>query len=554
MHRMTEFLYPSQKNQHQPKPKLIGNEEKNKLHDAAVEAIIKDDLPFDHFRKDGMAKFLSTIKPGYHGPNRKFVRKQLSRLYKKRRELIKERLSSVSNISLTTDIWKSPTRQYFICLTCHFVTPTYENESFVLSFRRFPDRHSGKKFRSFIMNELRKMNLGSKVCSITTDSGPDIKCATTNVAAFGFRVSCCAHNLNLVVKNALWLFKTKLPKKLVNTNSLYFYLFFFCRTTSSTTSTSPIQNNNINENSDDETSSFYDSEEIFEQDVSEYDYNSDGSDENDPTNDSNITYASSDEELSDSIDEDDNEDGNTTEGESLLQSDDANQSPNNEQIIAEIVSDPISLKLTMYNVLQRVRKLIKFIRKSYPLDNYVRQQIQLKKIEIIRHIEGQKPKIIKLKDIIMDFKIRWNTTYLMLERFIAISAIITDITLSPSIQIGLKKRQYEKLRKSSFSRFDWLCLTALKNVLFPFYIATTLLSGSKYPTLSLSYPVLLALKTFLTIKNTNDDPLESALKELLLIEFKYYFGEQISWEQKRATLVCIIILQNNEILKTNAYL
>jgi hypothetical protein len=225
---MTEFFYPSQKNQYQPKLKSIANEEKKKFDDAAVEAIIKDDLPFNHFRKEaGMAKFLSVIKPGYQGPNRKYVRKQLARLYKQRRKLIKEKLSSVLYISLTTDVWKSPTRQYFICLTCHFVNSQYENESFVLSFRRFPDKHSGKKFRSFIHNELRKMNLEFKVCSITTDSGPDIKCATTNVAAFGIRISCCAHNFNLIVQNALWLFKTKLPKKLVNISSQYFYLFFF---------------------------------------------------------------------------------------------------------------------------------------------------------------------------------------------------------------------------------------------------------------------------------------------------------------------------------------
>ncbi|CAF4174264.1 unnamed protein product, partial [Rotaria magnacalcarata] len=65
----------------------------------------------------------------------------------------------------------------------------------------------------------------------------------------------------------------------------------------------------------------------------------------------------------------------------------------------------------------------------------------------------------------------------MISRFIALSSIITDITVLPSIEIGLKKKQYEKLQQLSFSRFDWSILAALKNVLFPFYRATTLLSG-----------------------------------------------------------------------------
>lgn len=146
----------------------------------------------------------------------------------------------------------------------------------------------------------------------------------------------------------------------------------------------------------------------------------------------------------------------------------------------------------------------------------------------------------------MDFRIRWNTTYVMLSRFIAISSIITDITLSPSTSIGLKKKQYEKLRKLSFTRFDWLCLSALENILYPFYHATTLLSGSKYPTLSIGYSVLTALKNFLTTTK-RDQALENALKQFLLIQFNYYFEQETSWEQKCATLVCITVFDSGTV-------
>ncbi|CAF4543990.1 unnamed protein product, partial [Rotaria magnacalcarata] len=60
----------------------------------------------------------------------------------------------------------------------------------------------------------------------------------------------------------------------------------------------------------------------------------------------------------------------------------------------------------------------------------------------------------------------------MISRFIALSSIITDITVLPNIEIGLKKSQYEKLQQLSFSRLDWSILAALKNVSFPFYRAT----------------------------------------------------------------------------------
>lgn len=209
-HQMLDFLYPSQKKQHQAKAKekLITSEEKKQFDEAAIEAIVQDGLPFNHFHKRGMKKFLSIIKTGYKGPHRKTVRKRLGILYQQRREMIKNMLSSVSYVSLTTDVWKSSNNEYFICLTCHYVTSSYQNDSFILSFRRFDSKHTGQKFRSFINGELKKMNLELKVHSITTDGGADIKLATSG-GDFGVRISCAAHNINLIVKNALCLFKKK---------------------------------------------------------------------------------------------------------------------------------------------------------------------------------------------------------------------------------------------------------------------------------------------------------------------------------------------------------
>ena len=151
--------------------------------------------------------------------------------------------------------------------------------------------------------------------------------------------------------------------------------------------------------------------------------------------------------------------------------------------MAEIVSNFNLLSSAIHNLLQRVRKLIKFIKKSSVLDRYIRQQIRLKNMELDRPIQ-QQIKSTKLNNVALDFRIRWNTTYVMISRFISLSSIITDITLSSSIESGLNKNQCKKLRELSFSRLDRLILTALKAVLFPFYHATKLLSGSKLSNLT----------------------------------------------------------------------
>ncbi|CAF1242477.1 unnamed protein product [Rotaria sordida] len=279
------------------------------------------------------------------------------------------------------------------------------------------------------------------------------------------------------------------------------------KSSSTTTSSKP-----NDDDSNNETTSYSDSEN--EEDSSDNDYISDDSNSNDYSNDSPITYLSTDEELPPSSDEDENE--NTNDELPLSQSNINNQRQTNDELIIELISNTDSLILFIYNLLQRVRCLISFIKKSYPLDRYIRHQIHLKNIEIKRYAQEQKTKPIKLHGIVMDFRIRWNTTYVMLSRFIAISSIITDVTLSPSIEI------------------------VLKNVLFPFYRATKLLSGSKYPTLSIGYSVLVALKNFLTTAES-DEALENAFKKLLLIQFNYYFEEETSLKQKHTILVRLTV-------------
>lgn len=226
VHNMREFLYPSQLPISRRKDALIPAEEKKKLNEAAINAIVRDALPFNHFKKPGMLKFLSTIKPGYKGPHRKTVRKRLEKLYWKRRQTIRKILSNVSSVSLTADLWKSPSRVSFLCLTCHYLNDSLENKSMVISFRRFNGEHSGMKIRSFIIRELKKLDIQYKVRSITTDSGSNIKSATSGDEEFGLRITCAAHNINLIVRKSLWLFDRNKSMRYVKYEYFFFSLYF----------------------------------------------------------------------------------------------------------------------------------------------------------------------------------------------------------------------------------------------------------------------------------------------------------------------------------------
>ncbi|CAF1314434.1 unnamed protein product [Didymodactylos carnosus] len=153
-----------------------------------------------------MREFLDIAVPGYKGVHRKTVHKRLSTLYSEYRHELREVLSKVSDIALTSDVWKNNARTHFICLTAHYYDENYKYVSRIIGFRRLRGQHLAIRLRRFIRYEIEKLQITSKIRSITTDKGSDINCAA-NTLEFGTKTSCLAHNLNLVISNGLWLWK-----------------------------------------------------------------------------------------------------------------------------------------------------------------------------------------------------------------------------------------------------------------------------------------------------------------------------------------------------------
>ncbi|CAF2951319.1 unnamed protein product [Rotaria sp. Silwood2] len=91
--------------------------------------------------------------------------------------------------------------------------------------------------------------------------------------------------------------------------------------------------------------------------------------------------------------------------------------------------------------------------------------------------------------LVTDIEIRWNTTFIMVDRFITHQAIIDDIN-SRSFKIpNISSVQQLQLgnKKFEFTNEDWCTIKDLQNVLKPFFGATTAISAKSYPTLALAY-------------------------------------------------------------------
>jgi hypothetical protein len=122
--------------------------------------------------------------------------------YKKKLKCL---LDKLSNISVTTDLWKNRRSEYFLSLTGHFFDSELNFHSLILAFRKFNSSHTSQKLKKFIICELKNLGILEKVISITTDNEASIKLACSEVSSTSKRYSCMAHNLNLCIKNGLRL-------------------------------------------------------------------------------------------------------------------------------------------------------------------------------------------------------------------------------------------------------------------------------------------------------------------------------------------------------------
>ncbi|CAF4960902.1 unnamed protein product, partial [Rotaria sp. Silwood1] len=408
------------------------------------------------------------------------------------------------------DLWLNSRRTHFLTITPHYYDEHMKHSSTVICFRRFRGRHFAYRLNSFIIKEIQKLNIQSKIVAVTTDSGADIK-AATSTNQFGTWYSCDAHNINLMVSSSLCLWKKpKNSKKLPSPT-----------TTSS------------NHDSDEELNEMrvIDNDEVPDEFVEDDNDNAEDDDSIVKEPDENETDTSSSSNTS-----------SEEEEEYLTSSQQEKQSEEPQQELEKLLSNPEELKNKINLLLKKLRKLISMIHKSSILTSFIRNEIQRKQIDLDAINNSNDQNNIKINELVKDFYVRWNSTYLMLIRVIAIQQIINDITYTPQARIGLTFKQIKKLKSLTNSHLDWELLQGLANVLAPFSLATSCLSGSKYVTLSLSYWVQKNLYTYLSTATIN--PLENMLKRLLLNKFILYFESKATPQQKNGKLIAAYLDPN----------
>ena len=169
-----------------------------------------------------------------------------------------------------------------------------------------------------------------------------------------------------------------------------------------------------------------------------------------------------------------------------------------------------------------MRKIIKMINQSSVIKRHV--------------IEKAKSLSFDCCDFIIDFSVRWNTTFLMLERFYKLKLIVDEITCNPQLIHGIQIKSERKLRSLVINKDDWEAVVLMIKLLKPFYKASIMLQGQKYQTLSMAKVIeTILLEYYTNLDSTNNEEIHVAnkLKDYL----KTYLVTKISREQKRTSLV-----------------
>lgn len=160
--------------------------------------------PLSIVEDEGFRYLLKVVAPLYSVPSRTTITNRIDEKFTVLSTIIKEKLSGVDNIVLTSDIWTDKyNSKSYLCLTAHFIDGT-EIESIDLGICLLEEAHNAVYLSKIIRKFCHEWNIDlSKVMVMITDSASNISKAARDT--FGQHLPCFAHQLNLVVGDTIKL-------------------------------------------------------------------------------------------------------------------------------------------------------------------------------------------------------------------------------------------------------------------------------------------------------------------------------------------------------------
>ena len=209
-----------------------------------IDYIIRAEQPFNMMETHEYLETIQTlINPQFKGWSGNTVKRGIMKKFQTERENFKIYFANFEGkICLTYDIWTSLMHRGFLCITAHYIDSKWMLNKRIISFKTINIPHSGKNIATLINDEIIDLSIRDKIFTITLDNASNNDATIQRLKRFWqmkedyaklFHVRCCAHILNLIVKDGLKQVDGTLEKSRdiaynINCSQTKHELFFDC--------------------------------------------------------------------------------------------------------------------------------------------------------------------------------------------------------------------------------------------------------------------------------------------------------------------------------------
>ncbi|KAL0413310.1 UNVERIFIED_CONTAM: Zinc finger BED domain-containing protein RICESLEEPER 2 [Sesamum radiatum] len=178
--------------------------------------VILHDYPLLMVEHIDFRRFVASLQPCFNMVSRNTMKSDIMRIYGDEKVKYFQLLDKLKRrVAITTDMWTSSNnKKGFMAVIAHFFDDSWTLRSFILRFVYVPAPHTAEVLAQVLSETLMDWNIDWKLLTITIDN------CTTNDAMFHhlldklpskdlpldekvLYMGCCAHILNLIVKDGL---------------------------------------------------------------------------------------------------------------------------------------------------------------------------------------------------------------------------------------------------------------------------------------------------------------------------------------------------------------
>ncbi|KAL9160690.1 hypothetical protein ABFS82_08G217200 [Erythranthe guttata] len=178
--------------------------------------VILHEYPLSIVEHIGFRRFVSSLQPCFNMVSRNTLKNDIVIIYNAEKSKWGKLLDKLNcRVAITTDMWTSNnTKKGFMAVTAHFIDELWILQNCILRFIYVPAPHTTEVLSDVLAETLMDWNIDRKVSTITVDN-----CSTNDLmlSLLSDKVSrrdlllngevlhmrCCAHILNLIVKDGL---------------------------------------------------------------------------------------------------------------------------------------------------------------------------------------------------------------------------------------------------------------------------------------------------------------------------------------------------------------